>query len=221
MSEKRSERFLRIAAEVGDLVRQKNEAYGDSFGTCGDFLRLLYPDGILPSQYGDALALARTFDKQMRIATSKDAFGESPWRDIAGYAVLGAEQHERDATPSGPKDDAPAAAPAAEPAANADTSDEGYAASSCADTFVYAVALAQQLRSGVEEALCAPHPAHVRLLLVKEASLGEVSPFYSVTSDGKYPVEIVTMTPRLRRHLKDNLVPHWGVRARHFVRIQL
>ena len=28
-------------------------------------------------------------DKLFRIATRKDAFGESPYRDIAGYALLG------------------------------------------------------------------------------------------------------------------------------------
>jgi len=33
----------------------------------------------------------RTLDKVCRIAKgNKDAFGESPWRDIAGYGLLGA-----------------------------------------------------------------------------------------------------------------------------------
>jgi hypothetical protein len=31
----------------------------------------------------------------MRIATDRDAMGESPFRDIGGYAVLGAERVER------------------------------------------------------------------------------------------------------------------------------
>jgi len=87
-------RFEEIAAEVGRLVTEKNAAYGDSFAKCGDFLRLLYPLGIQPEQYEDALAVVRVFDKLMRIATDKDALGESPWRDIAGYGVLGAAADE-------------------------------------------------------------------------------------------------------------------------------
>ena len=33
--------------------------------------------------------MVRVIDKMFRIATDKDAFGESPWRDICGYAILG------------------------------------------------------------------------------------------------------------------------------------
>jgi hypothetical protein len=82
--------YRTIAAEIGELVTDKNQAYGDSFVTCDVFLRLLYPLGIAPEQYSDALALVRIFDKMKRIATRKDAFGESPYRDIAGYGLLGA-----------------------------------------------------------------------------------------------------------------------------------
>ena len=83
-----------IAQEIGNLVTEKNIAYGDSFAKCDKFLELLYPNGITVDQYGDALALVRIFDKQMRIATAKDAFGESPYRDIAGYGILGAAKHQ-------------------------------------------------------------------------------------------------------------------------------
>ena len=86
--------FKTIAKEIGDLVTVKNEAYGNSFAKCGEFLRLLFPTGIQPEQYDDALAMVRIFDKQMRIATRKDAFGESPYRDIAGYGLLGAAKDE-------------------------------------------------------------------------------------------------------------------------------
>ncbi len=88
--------YERIGTEVGKLVEEKNKAYGDSFAKCGDFLRLLYPSGIKPEQYGDALAQVRIFDKQMRIATDKGALGESPYRDIAGYGILGAAKDERE-----------------------------------------------------------------------------------------------------------------------------
>ena len=81
--------FAEIGAEIGALVDEKQKVYGDSFHKGGAFLRLLYPDGIKPEQYDDALCLIRIFDKQMRIATAKDALGESPYRDIAGYGLLG------------------------------------------------------------------------------------------------------------------------------------
>jgi hypothetical protein len=87
--------FMAIAKQAGELVSEKNMAYGKSFHRSGDFLKLLYPDGIKPDQYQDALALVRVFDKQMRIATAKDAFGESPWGDICGYGILGVHYSEQ------------------------------------------------------------------------------------------------------------------------------
>jgi len=82
--------FRAIAMEIGELVEQKNAAYGSSFSKTGQFLRLLYPEGLRPEQFDDALLQVRIFDKQMRIATNRDAFGESPYRDIVGYGILGA-----------------------------------------------------------------------------------------------------------------------------------
>ena len=52
-------------------------------------LETLYPNGIQPEQYLDLLAIVRVIDKLFRVANKKDAFGESPWRDICGYAILG------------------------------------------------------------------------------------------------------------------------------------
>jgi hypothetical protein len=87
-------RFLPIAQQIGDLVEQKNAAYGSSFEKAGAALRLLYPEGIAPAQMDDALLLARIWDKMQRIATDRDALGESPYRDLAGYGILGAALHE-------------------------------------------------------------------------------------------------------------------------------
>lgn len=81
--------FQQIADEIGKLTSEKQVAYGDSFNQCGEFLMLLYPNGIPVEKYTDVLCLARMFDKMKRIAARKDAFGESPYRDIAGYALLG------------------------------------------------------------------------------------------------------------------------------------
>lgn len=86
--------FQKIGTEIGALVTEKNAAYGDSFAKCGLFLELLYPEGIKPEQYQDMLALVRMFDKMKRIATDKNAFGESPFRDLAGYAILGVANAE-------------------------------------------------------------------------------------------------------------------------------
>ena len=91
MSNKTTERpdFVGIAGKVGSLVQEKNTAYGDSFGRASQILEVLYPNGIKPEQYTDMLALTRVLDKLFRLATRKDAFGESPWKDICGYSILG------------------------------------------------------------------------------------------------------------------------------------
>lgn len=81
-----------LGKQIGVLVDQKNKAYGNSFGEVGDFLKILYPNGIPPESYTDALCIVRIFDKLKRIATKKDAFGESPYQDIVGYALLGTQK---------------------------------------------------------------------------------------------------------------------------------
>lgn len=82
-------KFESVGKELGLLVEEKNAAYGNSFGQANKILETLYPQGIKPDQYLDLLAIVRVIDKLFRIANKKDAFGESPWRDICGYAILG------------------------------------------------------------------------------------------------------------------------------------
>lgn len=82
-------KFKDLGNRVGSLVDEKNAAYGNSFGEAGDFLKILYPNGIRPDQYTDMLCVVRIFDKMKRIATKKKAFGESPYQDIVGYGLLG------------------------------------------------------------------------------------------------------------------------------------
>ena len=86
--------FIDIANEIGELVQEKNKAYGDSFAKSQQIIKILYPDGVRSAQYMDMLAITRVIDKLFRIATKKDAFGESPWRDICGYAILGIANDE-------------------------------------------------------------------------------------------------------------------------------
>lgn len=83
-----------LAKRVGQLVDEKNKAYGNSFADVGDFLKILYPNGVSPENYTDMLCVVRVFDKLKRIATKKDAFGESPYKDIVGYALLGLQKDE-------------------------------------------------------------------------------------------------------------------------------
>ena len=87
-------KYKKIGTEIGKLVDKKNKAYGDSFGQAGKVLEILYPKGVDPSQYTDFLTIIRVIDKLFRIANDKGAFQESPWRDIAGYAILGAAKDQ-------------------------------------------------------------------------------------------------------------------------------
>ena len=84
-------KYEKIGTEIGRLVDKKNKAYGDAFNKSGEFLKILYPEGIRPEQYNDMLAIVRIFDKLMRIATDKNALNENPYNDIAGYGILKAE----------------------------------------------------------------------------------------------------------------------------------
>uniref|UniRef100_A0A6H1Z7I4 Uncharacterized protein n=1 Tax=viral metagenome TaxID=1070528 RepID=A0A6H1Z7I4_9ZZZZ len=85
--------FEKLGQTLGKLVDEKQAAYGDSFGRSGQVMRILYPSGIQPEQYDDALAVVRIIDKLFRVASKKDAFGESPGLDIAGYGLLMANRH--------------------------------------------------------------------------------------------------------------------------------
>ncbi len=78
----------KAASRIGQLVTEKNLAYGDAFGKSDQILKILYPEGVRPDQYGDMLAVIRIIDKLFRVATRKDTFGESPWEDICGYGLL-------------------------------------------------------------------------------------------------------------------------------------
>lgn len=86
--------YEEIGASIGRLVQEKQAAYGDSFNRACEILRVLYPEGVTPDKYRDFLAVTRVIDKLFRIATDKDAFGESPWRDVAGYSLLSVSHKE-------------------------------------------------------------------------------------------------------------------------------
>jgi len=77
------------AKSIGLLLEEKNKAYGNSVSIATKAVAILYPDGIPLEKLDDALVVVRIFDKLARIARgNKKAFGESPWKDIAGYSIL-------------------------------------------------------------------------------------------------------------------------------------
>ena len=84
-----------IGKQIGQLVDDKNRIYGDAFSKTGDFLKILYPDGIKPKDYNNVLALARVFDKMMRIANGNKG-NENAWNDITGYGILMSKEEERE-----------------------------------------------------------------------------------------------------------------------------
>lgn len=81
--------YEQLAASVGALVDRKQVEYGDSFHKAEAIIKVLWPEGIPPEAYVDALAVIRLIDKLFRIANGKQG-DEDPWWDIAGYALLGA-----------------------------------------------------------------------------------------------------------------------------------
>jgi hypothetical protein len=90
---KQMNRYAQEAINLAELVTKKQITYGDSFGQSKRILEVLYPKGISPEQYQDAMAMIRIIDKLFRIANKKFAFEENPWQDIAGYALLSLVHH--------------------------------------------------------------------------------------------------------------------------------
>jgi len=85
-----------ISLDLGSLLEEKNKAYGSAFSKSSEVLKILYPNGIQPDQYTDLLLTTRILDKLFRIATDKSAFNEEPWKDIAGYGILGIYKEQKD-----------------------------------------------------------------------------------------------------------------------------
>lgn len=90
-------KYVDLATEVGLLVQEKQEAYGNAFERTAEVLDILYPDGFAGKDTVWLLTMTRIIDKLFRIATNPDAFGEEPWLDICGYALLAAQRCREDA----------------------------------------------------------------------------------------------------------------------------
>ncbi len=84
------DKLRRICTDLGATLAEKNIAYGSSFARSGEILAILYPNGVRADQMRDMQLLSRIVDKMFRVANKvdgKDRGGESPFLDIAGYAV--------------------------------------------------------------------------------------------------------------------------------------
>lgn len=88
--------YFQAAVDIAELVEAKQLAYGDSFGNAGRVLHILFPDGIPVEKLEDALTIVRVIDKLFRIANQKEAFNESPWKDILGYALLAVVRDQKE-----------------------------------------------------------------------------------------------------------------------------
>jgi hypothetical protein len=85
--------------EITKIVQEKNRAYGDSANVSWSLLSTLFPSGIPTDKFKDALLIIRILDKICRIAQGDEkAFSESPYMDIAGYALIGTAQKKYLAT---------------------------------------------------------------------------------------------------------------------------
>ncbi len=89
-----SRKYAALGERLGALVDTKQAAYGDSFGKAGEVLKILYPNGVSHAHMQDLLTVARVLDKLFRVATDRDALGEDPWKDVAGYALLAAARKD-------------------------------------------------------------------------------------------------------------------------------
>ncbi len=91
--------FEHHGKELGKLVDTKQKAYGDSITKTGKILHSFLADYdvgdgnyLIPKKLIDHLGLlVRIIDKQNRIISNPegDLMGETPYKDIAGYGLLG------------------------------------------------------------------------------------------------------------------------------------
>lgn len=81
------------AIELGSLVESKQKQYGNSTDKTGKILAILYPGGVPVHAYMDMMLITRVLDKLSRITQrgpdGLDLGGESPWKDVAGYGMIG------------------------------------------------------------------------------------------------------------------------------------
>lgn len=85
--------------KLKNLLAEKAAGYGPSWQTAADMMLVLFPDGIPPYAYTDALLIVRVLDKLQRLAHAiinerGDGGNEDPWYDLAGYGMVGCSKDD-------------------------------------------------------------------------------------------------------------------------------
>ena len=86
--EEKSTDIREILGEVASIVEEKDKAYGGAVDEVGKFLKILFPNGILPEQFDDLTFILRIFDKLKRMARDPNSLNEDTCQDLIGYASL-------------------------------------------------------------------------------------------------------------------------------------
>lgn len=84
-------KFESAGREIGALVDTKQAQYGDAISAVDDIMAILYPNGIPKEKMRDMLLIVRMLDKICRLSLGNGEGGESPFKDISGYGLLGAK----------------------------------------------------------------------------------------------------------------------------------
>lgn len=92
-STKAASSYAKRGLELGKLVDEKNQQYGDSFHRSQEVLKILFPDGVEPKDYKNLLAVTRIVDKLFRIANGNQG-NENAWDDIAGYGIVAGKEEK-------------------------------------------------------------------------------------------------------------------------------
>ena len=87
--------FASLGKEIGRIVDDKRAKYGPAINVSSELLKLLYPNGVDPSDYWKATLFTRIADKLARIATDHRNDDEDPWADLVGYALIGTDECRR------------------------------------------------------------------------------------------------------------------------------
>jgi hypothetical protein len=90
------ESYTDLARNIGEMTDAKGTQYGNATEKVAEIIAILYPNGIPPFAYRNSLLIVRVLDKLCRLANQGedgvDKGGEDPWRDVAGYALIGARK---------------------------------------------------------------------------------------------------------------------------------
>ena len=88
-------KYEKAGQEIGALVDNKQQQYGDMISAMGPLLLILYPNGIKPEQYNDLAIIVRMLDKIGRLTRGNGKGDEDAWQDLCGYSLLGSVHCKR------------------------------------------------------------------------------------------------------------------------------